>query len=503
MAGLTRAGIDKSSSTELNEAITSMYRWYQKSELCMVYLADVPDKDMYDSDWWSRGFTLQELIGPRDISFHNGQWSLLGTKVGLLSAISSKTGIPKDVLSHAVSPDTYSIAQRMSWAATRRTKRNEDRAYSLLGIFGVFMLPNYGEGDHAFQRLQEMILENSKDESIFAWDMGTGDGQRTYSGLLAPSPSSYINCGDVVKLPKSKGFDKKNGEIRMELKMIPYSMGCWHAALNCTTKTHSKHRVSIFISQLPTADEYVRMKPENCPRGTRLVKTSDLRDLQVRAVRVSVSHIQMPRKVASVFLLRTLKPPGHDDCNIQIISRGLSGASNEICVGDDQWGTAGLVSLEPKVRPGSKSSEKGKGWSQIRWIKFGFDLDSKPMLSMENGHCPEPACTKEMFEQAVIMHPESGTQDKILNNEWIESRITWDFPVRTIYRWTWHHGKSVLKTDDRNKGIAKTFEGLNLEIAVRLVRRDWLSQSIGSNEEKVWVVDIIDTKSQSMGQLCT
>lgn len=169
--------INKGDASELAEAIHSMYRWYQTSSICIVYLEDIPEKGMLDSGWFDRGWTLQELIGPKAASFYDRDWNCMGTKIELLGELSGKTGIPENVLSHASNPATCSIAQRMSWAAKRETTRIEDRAYSLLGLFNVSLPQIYGEREKAFLRLQRAIIQQSKDESIFAWSMGLDHGK--------------------------------------------------------------------------------------------------------------------------------------------------------------------------------------------------------------------------------------------------------------------------------------------------------------------------------------
>ena len=57
----------------------------------------------------------------------------------------------------------------MCWAAGRKTTRVEDTAYCLLGIFGVHMPLLYGEEEAAFRRLQEAIMRNTADFTLFAW----------------------------------------------------------------------------------------------------------------------------------------------------------------------------------------------------------------------------------------------------------------------------------------------------------------------------------------------
>ncbi|KAF2185267.1 HET-domain-containing protein [Zopfia rhizophila CBS 207.26] len=179
--------IDKTSSAELSEAINSMYRWYQDARVCYAYLADVPSfKTFSESKWFTRGWTLQELIAPSIVIFLDEEWREIGTKSSLQRRISETTGIPVNIL---LGDDVgrASVAQRMSWASKRETKRVEDLAYCLMGIFGVHMPMLYGERERAFIRLQEEIMRVSDDHSIFAWKW-----KETHGGLLASSPAASI-----------------------------------------------------------------------------------------------------------------------------------------------------------------------------------------------------------------------------------------------------------------------------------------------------------------------
>ena len=168
--------IDKTSSSELSEAINSMYAWYQGADVCYSYLADVPAKPdtreegsaFRRSRWFERGWTLQELIAPRNLIFLSDRWTVLGSKEGFADLVNAVTGISVEVLCNRRSLSEFSVAQRLSWAARRETTRVEDRAYSLLGIFDIHMPTLYGEGERAFQRLQEEILRRVSDQSIFA-----------------------------------------------------------------------------------------------------------------------------------------------------------------------------------------------------------------------------------------------------------------------------------------------------------------------------------------------
>jgi hypothetical protein len=163
--------IDKSNAVELQEAINSMFRWYQDATKCYVYLQDVsrPRSDSADgsnepwesafqeSKWFTRGWTLQELIAPALVDFFSKEGKLLGNKASLERHICERTGIPINALRGSPLSD-FSVLERMSWAASRETSRQEDKAYSLFGIFNVFLPIIYGEGlENAFQRLQEAV----------------------------------------------------------------------------------------------------------------------------------------------------------------------------------------------------------------------------------------------------------------------------------------------------------------------------------------------------------
>jgi hypothetical protein len=191
--------IDKASSAELSEAINSMYMWYSKADVCYVYLSDVDEASHWKhSRWFTRGWTLQELIAPSSVIFFDRDWEEVGTKLSLHKAISGVTRIPSEALLGECRLTYCSVAQRMSWAARRKTTRSEDLAYCLLGLFRVSMPLLYGEGlEKAFVRLQIEILRNEVDTSMFAWESNSGCATLYATGLLATSPSAFYNSGDV------------------------------------------------------------------------------------------------------------------------------------------------------------------------------------------------------------------------------------------------------------------------------------------------------------------
>lgn len=163
-------GIDKSSSAELQEAINSMYVWYKQAGICIAYLDDIGSRsdDIGASIWFTRGWTLQELLAPSEVLFFTKSWDFFGTKTGMCRTIEEITGISAAVLCSGQT-DNISIATKMSWASGRDTTRVEDQAYCLLGIFDINMPTIYGEGQKAFKRLQEEILKKSNDQTILAW----------------------------------------------------------------------------------------------------------------------------------------------------------------------------------------------------------------------------------------------------------------------------------------------------------------------------------------------
>ncbi|KAK0619135.1 heterokaryon incompatibility protein-domain-containing protein [Immersiella caudata] len=181
--------INKASSSELSEAVNSMFKWYSSAAVCYVYLADLSSTRVEELPasntefarcrWFKRGWTLQELIAPPHVEFFNRDWVQVGTRQSLAVCISHITSISLDILARSgdsggslqVGLAATSVATRMSWAAERETTRQEDLAYCLLGLFDVNMPLMYGERKKAFLRLQEQIIKKSNDQSILAWTM--------------------------------------------------------------------------------------------------------------------------------------------------------------------------------------------------------------------------------------------------------------------------------------------------------------------------------------------
>lgn len=204
-----------------------MFRWYAEAEECYAYLSDMRlsqgldfRKDFAQSAWFTRGWTLQELLAPDDVIFLDRAWDHIGTKNELLAEISTATGIRDQYLRNMY---TASVATKMSWVSKRQTSRVEDIAYCLLGIFGVNMPLLYGEGRKAFLRLELEIIRKSDDESIFAW---IRPSSKDCSGLLALWPNVFADSADILA-PFSR-FPLLSNQVAMGTRVIverqPYSM---------------------------------------------------------------------------------------------------------------------------------------------------------------------------------------------------------------------------------------------------------------------------------------
>jgi hypothetical protein len=211
--------IDKRSSAELSEAVNSMYQWYKSAHECFVWLDDYRPEDpssLGECEWFTRGWTLQELLAPVCCIFFDADWDIIGHKhckslagcrcgfdefvaprpcgPSILPMLETVTGISEKFLSKELPFSHASVAARMSWATGRTTTRVEDRAYSLLGLFDIHMPLLYGEREEAFQRLQEAIIRKSSDSSIFC---RVAEVHYRF-GLLALNPDCFIGCRDIA-----------------------------------------------------------------------------------------------------------------------------------------------------------------------------------------------------------------------------------------------------------------------------------------------------------------
>lgn len=223
------------------------------------------------SRWFTRGWTLQELIAPATVEFYAQDWTRIGTKEELSHVLSQITGIDEPTLKGRDVKEVSVAKRMMSWASKRVTTRIEDIAHCLIGIFGVNLPLLYGEGEAAYIRLQEEIMKSSDDQSLFAWedrsavhDLPRGSGlkvclssedgvetkvlleesslsfrPRPLPGFLARSPAEFENSGNIISYRNwdiSTPYAMTNQGLRMQLSV--------HVTMTMRTSSEFLHAIS-------------------------------------------------------------------------------------------------------------------------------------------------------------------------------------------------------------------------------------------------------------------
>jgi hypothetical protein len=213
--------IDKSDNIELQTAINSMFRWYRDAERCYVYLSDVSSSTPWEqafrhSRWFSRGWTLQELIAPSIVDFFSKEEVWLGDKASLVTILCEITGIPAGALQGTPLCD-FTVTELEAWVLGRQTKHEEDLAYSLLGIFGVHLPLIYGEGrENAQRRLREEVQKARKGNSPER--LRVNQHELTISGAQLSDFSVTFSLSQVPEIQHFIAREKEMGEMRRELR---------------------------------------------------------------------------------------------------------------------------------------------------------------------------------------------------------------------------------------------------------------------------------------------
>lgn len=295
--------IDKANSVELGEAINSMFQWYANASICYAYLSDVPagenprdhGSSFSSSRWFTRGWTLQELLAPKELRFYDSIWSCLGTRRTLSVMVQKITGIPRPFLIGLASLHEASVAQRMSWASKRVTGRKEDIAYCLLGIFGVVLPMIYGESDQAFSRLQEAIMKHTEDNSILAWGFDPLGSTSTNSkdvvtgGILAAAPADFENCGHIVSREQPQSpLGISGGRLHVRLPLYTTSTGETYGLLNCGPNSEVERVVGIpLVNNVSSelSNEYIRPQGH---RSTLLPRTKS--NSSTKLIHIQMGH---------------------------------------------------------------------------------------------------------------------------------------------------------------------------------------------------------------------
>ena len=199
-----------------------MFRWYRLAHVCIVHLSDstsISFDELEKDVWFTRGWTLQELLAPKRMKFYGGDWKQLTESENdkdheeLMRSVSKITNIPIHDLRH-FEPGTNRIRERMSWASKRITTRTEDIAYSLIGIFDVNLPIAYGEGTWAFHRLMEVIIHRCDEWGIFAW-AGSPSTHHSRTNAIPQSPAGY-HLIDVEGFP-TETAEKVHGDTSFTL----------------------------------------------------------------------------------------------------------------------------------------------------------------------------------------------------------------------------------------------------------------------------------------------
>ncbi|KAF5517292.1 Vegetative incompatibility protein HET-E-1 [Colletotrichum aenigma] len=286
--------IDKSSSSELTEAINSMFSWYFHSGVCFAYLSGIPTSGQnFDAEgiscsrWFTKGWTLQELLAPKEVLFYAADWSLIGTMSSLAHHISSATGID---LKHFNSKSITSTMwqDRLSWLARHETIRLEDMAYCMLGIFSISMPLIYGEGSRAFMRLQEEILKVSDDHSLFCWSWSAFSGT---GSLLASRPHAFEEASQFTPRENNRPqpYSTTNAELSIQLRTL-----CWSSCIgNFNVDTINKNEdTGVLLSGNPSTGLFIR-----CPYPGVPIHLCHTRGLKTHSIDMFVPANRTGRRV--------------------------------------------------------------------------------------------------------------------------------------------------------------------------------------------------------------
>jgi hypothetical protein len=474
--------INKSDAVEMGEAINSMYRWYSLAKVCIAYLQDVSHRgQVRESEWFNRGWTLQELIAPKTVHFYDRGWNYLGDKASLANVLVDRTGIPTDVLKNSTPPQACSVAQRMSWAAKRTTKRLEDRAYSLMGLFDVNMAMIYGERERAFIRLQEQIISKSADESIFAWDLdlledSTRDAKQVSCGLLATSPACFARCGDVISTGRSRGFRITQFGLSIALPATLHALGTYQALLN-VTRAKKTGRCAILLAKLPDGDSFARISSHS---GESILLT-EAPAPKTTEFSVPLEPTEAPLRLYPGFWLRKL---GFHDPHIdayKVLERRYSSEDDRLMLPDGEVGTAGIIRLS--LRDGSSPAGFG-------WIKLGFDSQCRPVcfMTFPDVGDDDPDTSALPREAEDLLSISRGYKKRlthaIFNDDWIEASR------RRIAELPPYAYDSRMAAGDVDDGFEVMFRAPWFEISVS-VRRIPDVKPTSSQKGEVWAVDLV------------
>lgn len=490
--------INKASATELSTALNSMFTWYAEAALCIVYLADVRVGEIDPfarSEWSERGWTLQELIAPRKMFFFDRDWTFMGTKGDYLEDLSRITNVPRSILDHSAALDDFSVAQRMSWAAKRKTERIEDRAYSLLGIFDVSLEMIYGEREKAFIRLQERIIQYAADQSIFAWPLEALstealDSKQRYFGLLAPSPSVFSSCNEISKGTETKEFGMTNLGLAINVLLVPYYIGTYLAFLDCL-KGPGRY-CTIAIAEDTETSQWMRVLVD----GGSSMPLWTPGKVQQGAKNCKIYVRQMPRPSTLLYCysmtygvwLREMNPLGPIESNIHVLFRTISPCEDRALLRPGMYGACAILRID-KTKA-SRDLELGIA----RWIIFGFDSSLQLVIIILGQECD--ALSPQHFHN-FDMARRLGVHSKA--HSWL---FEYDFDVfiRQAGKIRLDTGQSTargFRMYRHNTETTQTYpcRYFNMNIKVSTVPDVDPHAGQAASQKSIWTIDLCSTRS--------
>jgi hypothetical protein len=442
--------IDKTSSAELSEAINSMYKWYKDSSVCYAYLADLTTPtigEFRSAKWFTRGWTLQELIAPRNLEFYTADWTEYGTKRSLSHEIATITGISRGVL-WGDSPTRHTVAKRMSWAARRTTTRVEDEAYCLLGLFGVNIPLLYGEGDKAFRRLQEAIMREEEDYTLLTWQpspLPFGVGTDSL-GLLAHSPKDFeelqLALGATSSLSRFSCDWDKLSRSPLPLLTSSYTDGMplaltgrgLRVSLPVKVGNGTRHEIIACLSTF--------IHSETGPDAFLLCLKLYARGTQGRYIRkIGDNFLVLPEQEGATFQLQT----------IYVEQPSSSASVSSTFDWRDLYGVVVLVSItnEPDLKHVTGVSASGAGLQQLSYVeRAGLE---EFMRTWETGSVGDPIEPAPGWPRWYLNRSRAGTAleliafddtsfgfllEKRRANDWKEASIAFAIEGHPKHRFT-------------------------------------------------------------------
>lgn len=380
---LDTACIDKTSSAELSEAINSMYKWYQESKVCIAYLEDVSisghdfEQSFKKSVWFSRSWTLQELLAPKRVELFDGAWVHIGSRESHADRIAEATRIPAAVLEGHSQIWDCSIAERMSWASQRKATRPEDIAYSLLGIFDINMPPLYGEGTKAFTRLQEEIIRHSTDATFLLW----GHGRKTIS-LLASSPADFAeNSGqNTLAISTNTPFNLTNIGLEIEASVVRWAPEIYGLVVG----DGSSCMYAVLLKKYPWLDAMYRVDVQplhvqtmEWSRNKKVIILKGNREQRLEGV---IGGIDVDSTRGTEYFGFEISQTSGIQLSPHSIQRQRMGK-----IETEAWSSMAHINLDDPTSPFTLKLECTMDKTTTFFIELSFDFDSRPCALLYKG----------------------------------------------------------------------------------------------------------------------